>query len=341
MKFLSKQWFLVCLVLALAAGGMAPGPLQFVTLLNPFRNAIVFGVMLLTALPLQLGEFRKVLARPQAFAIANLVNLALVPAFCFVGAQFLDPLTAAGLMAVGAAPCTLASAAVWTRRAGGNDALALLVTLSTNLACFATAPLALGLTLGNAVEMPVTELAWRLGTLVVLPVVLAQLLRCVPILATLADRRARVLGTIAQIGLLTIVLTSAQAMGFRIADGQMSLTWSGGILAAAICGAVHILGLSTGYLASTLLLVREPGVWQRDRIAVAIAGSQKTLMVGVLICDDLGFNILPMVFYHGLQLLIDTVVADGLRVQSTCETSPQPESAARRSSSRVAEADTD
>ena len=30
----------------------------------------------------------------------------------------------------------VASAAVWTRRAGGNDAVALIVTISTNLACF-------------------------------------------------------------------------------------------------------------------------------------------------------------------------------------------------------------
>ena len=38
------------------------------------------------------------------------------------------------------APCTLASAAVWTRRAGGNDAVAILVTFITNATCFLVTP---------------------------------------------------------------------------------------------------------------------------------------------------------------------------------------------------------
>ena len=45
-----------------------------------------------------------------------------------------------GILVVGAIPSTLASAAVWTRRAGGNDAVAILGTIVTNLSCFVVTP---------------------------------------------------------------------------------------------------------------------------------------------------------------------------------------------------------
>ena len=62
---------------------------------------------------------------------------------------------AVGLLVAAAAPCTLASAAVWTRRAGGNDAVALMVTIGTNLTCFVVTPLWLLVTTGRAgIEFP-------------------------------------------------------------------------------------------------------------------------------------------------------------------------------------------
>ncbi|MFO1022394.1 MAG: bile acid:sodium symporter [Planctomycetales bacterium] len=43
-----------------------------------------------------------------------------------------------GLLVACSVPCTLAAASVWTRKAGGNDAVSLLVTLTTSLVCFAS-----------------------------------------------------------------------------------------------------------------------------------------------------------------------------------------------------------
>ena len=48
-------------------------------------------------------------------------------------------------------------------------------------------------------------------------------------------------------------------------------------------------------------------------IAVGISGSQKTLMVGLQVCLDLGITILPMVAFHVAQLLVDTLIADRMR----------------------------
>ena len=57
------------------------------------------------------------------------------------------------------------------------------------------------------------------------------------------------------------------------------------------------------------------GFSRAQQIAVGIAGSQKTLMVGLDIAITYvgGLAILPMVVYHVAQLLADTVIADRLR----------------------------
>jgi sodium/bile acid cotransporter 7 len=63
------------------------------------------------------------------------------------------------------------------------------------------------------------------------------------------------------------------------------------------------------------------GLWQARRLgfplsdaaAVAFSASQKTLMVGVVGAIKLDVNVLPLIVYHALQLLIDTVLADRLR----------------------------
>ena len=74
------------------------------------------------------------------------------------------------------------------------------------------------------------------------------------------------------------------------------------------------------YLDLAALLVgfglgRLAGMDRAEWIAVGLAGSQKTLMIGlhIAVTQDLGLAVLPMVAYHAVQLLLDTVVADRLR----------------------------
>ena len=85
------------------------------------------------------------------------------------------------------------------------------------------------------------------------------------------------------------------------------------MMLAAVCF-VHTAMLCVGvYLAKAARFSRE------DQIAVAFAGSQKTLMVGLQVGMELGFTILPMVTYHVFQLLIDTIFADRLRSKGDAE----------------------
>jgi sodium/bile acid cotransporter 7 len=62
-----------------------------------------------------------------------------------------------------------------------------------------------------------------------------------------------------------------------------------------------------------VLLAKLARFSREDQIAVAFAGSQKTLMVGLLMAISLQVSILPMVAFHISQLFIDTLIADRFR----------------------------
>ncbi len=59
------------------------------------------------------------------------------------------------------------------------------------------------------------------------------------------------------------------------------------------------------------------GVPRDQQIAVGFSGSQKTLMVGLSAAISMGLNIIPIVAYHAMQLLVDTVIADQLKKRNS------------------------
>ena len=309
--FLRRQWFLLALGATLVIGFGFCGQLGELAARAP-RSWIVAVVLFVMALPLELSSLLRTLARPVPAVLAVGVNVAIVPLLGFLGAFVLPADLGAGLIIMTAIPCTLASAAVWTRRAGGNDALALLVTVVTNLACFFVIPFWLQLLIGMTTEIPFQDVAFRLLALVVLPMSLAQLVRVFLPAANWATANKSMLGIIAQCGILLMVGIGAVQAGNRldhVATGE-GLSWGSWILMIAIVNAVHLVALLLGH--GLGLAAR---IDRSDRIAVGFAGSQKTLMVGLDIGLQYfgGLTILPMVTYHVCQLLADTVIADRLR----------------------------
>ncbi|MCA9246809.1 MAG: bile acid:sodium symporter [Planctomycetales bacterium] len=312
-QFLQRQWFLVLLGLALAIGFGWSEQLADVATRAP-RSWIVAAVLFVMALPLELSSLLRTLTRPVPALLACGVNVVIVPLLGYSGAFLLPADLGAGLIIMAAIPCTLASAAVWTRRAGGNDSLAILVTVVTNLACFLVIPFWLQTLLGASAEIPFRGVVLRLLLLVVVPISLAQIFRLHRPLAHWATRNKPRLGVVAQMGILSMVAIGSVKAGNRLVAAENELALSildwGGMLAVVV--AVHLAALGLGHLLA--LLARTD---RADRIAIGFAGSQKTLMVGL----DLGLQyfggltILPMVAYHVCQLLADTLIADRLRKQ--------------------------
>jgi len=71
-----------------------------------------------------------------------------------------------------------------------------------------------------------------------------------------------------------------------------------------VVSAAHLAVLWAGVLAA-----RWAGRGRDAQIAVGIAGSQKTLMVGLQTAIDCGVSVIPMIVYHVAQLVWDTLIA--------------------------------
>ncbi len=314
-RFLQRRWFLIALFGVLALGIGAAESLAPLAANRALRNIVVATVLFLMALPLEAGAMWRALSRPWPPLLAVAVNFGLLPLFAWVVSHGLDPIMAPGLLVAAATPCTLASASVWTRRAGGNDSVSILVTILTNASCFLVTPLLLLAMTGKVVDHPdlsLAKMAIKLGLLVVLPMLVAQLLRCSRPLAVWATEQKPSLSVLAQCGILAMVFIGAIRTGQRLAQANADelVPLNLAAMLVAVC-TVH-----TVMLAVSVWLARLFRFTREDQIAVAFASSQKTLMVGLLMAISLQVSILPMITYHVTQLLIDTVIADRFRRQA-------------------------
>lgn len=266
-------------------------------------------------LTLQPQAIKRSVRYPKAGVLALGLNVVVLPLLAALLALLLPGSMGAGLIVVAAVPCTLASASIWTRRGGGNDAVSMLVTLVTNLMCFVVTPATMRLLIGQSVEIDFFEQVKTLALIVVLPLVLAQFCRFKVHVARWADFHKVAISTVAQIGILVMVASGPAAAVLRMdsgqnSDTQMGVLWIG--VMVVVTTMLHVVMLFGGWkLCSAIRLSHE------DSVAVAIAGSQKTLMVGLQIAIDCGVSILPMIVYHVAQLIIDTFWVDEIRRRKT------------------------
>jgi sodium/bile acid cotransporter 7 len=278
------------------------------------RNGLVASVLLAMGLTLRTDAIRAVLNRPLPTVLGVGVNMVLLPLLAWAMSPLLSGQLRSGFLVAAAVPCTIASAAVWTRRAGGNDAIALSVTLITNLGCFLATPAWLRWTAGHGTQMAgdFGPMATKLALLVVLPILLAQSLRTVGFVSSWAARHKQELGVYCQLGILTMVLIGAVHSGATIAhlaDGWKLLAGEGALMLVL----VTLLHLAAWLLA--YWLAGKLGLTPAEGLAVAFSGSQKTLMVGLAVALDFGgLAVLPLIAYHAIQLLVDTVLADRYRI---------------------------
>jgi sodium/bile acid cotransporter 7 len=313
-SFLHRRWFLVSLVALLAAG------VSYYRELAPAidrvpADGLVFGVLFVMAFSLRTSDVGSALRRPTGWLLAIVVSLVVLPPLAWAAGRWLVRDLADGLIIATAVPCTLGSAAVMTRRAGGNDVIALVVTLLTNLACFVVTPAWLETLTGRTggPEQSFTQLVAKLAALVMLPIAVGQLLRQPPRIGNWATQHRIALGVVAQVGILTMVLIGAVRCGEQLAILETGVAPVAGQLAAVV---VIVAGLHLTAWALSYWAARRAGLPEDDLPAVAFAGSQKTLMIGIAIALDFGgLAVLPMMAYHVEQLLIDTLLADRLRSQ--------------------------
>jgi solute carrier family 10 (sodium/bile acid cotransporter), member 7 len=302
LSFLHYQWFIIALILCVSIGWWQSTWFEPIAENKPLRSVLVASVMFFMALPIPLGQIKKSLFSPFPVLLAVFLNIGIMPVAAALIASQLDKSFAGGLIVAACVPCTLASAAVWTRRGGGDETVPILVTLITNGTCFITAPLWLQLLLGRTTKLPLTEMIVDLLLTVLVPIVAAQVLNSRKSIHAWASRKKHSLSLFCQIGILAMVLIGGTQIGLRWNHAGSIAGLTGMIVQIFVLAvAFHLAMVWLGWTLAKLFY------FDREKtVAVSIAGSQKTLMVGLQLSIDCGVSILPMVAYHVMQLIADS-----------------------------------
>lgn len=317
-RFLAKRWFLLVVVLGAVVAWLRPGWLDWSRLVP--AQAIMALALFLVAVTLESRKLYQAVIHPFAALWALVISYGVLPALSLYVGRWLLPNDdfRIGLMITSAVPCTMASAVLWTRMAGGNEAAALLGTfLTTFTSWFATtAWLALGT--GSLVELDTAGMMLSLALILVLPVGVGQALRAVPVLARVATSYKTPLGVVSRLLILVMILRAAVEVSERLGTDSESVGIGSVALTALVCLGTHLAALAFGYWSSRLI-----GLERGNQIAVAFTGSQKTLPVSLYLYDvyfsKYYLAVLPMVFFHVGQLVLDTFIADLLHKPAATE----------------------
>ena len=310
MQFIQKHWFLASLLLLMATGFQLCRPFESLAEIEWLKWSVVSATMFLMAWPLEFGKLQQSLSRPIAPLLGTAFNLVLIPLLVWPLAALAGTELGPGIIITAATPSTLASAAVLTRYAGGDDGVAVMVTILTNATCFFVMPFWIFLQTGDQIESAqLVGTIYKLFFYVVVPIALAQLARRHRQSAVWATHAKPLLSKLALIGVLVMVFLGAVKMGLRF-DNQADLPISIRELltTAIILISVHVTVFWLGIFIAKIIGLPRP-----KQIAVGFSGSQKTLMIGLSTAVNLGFNIIPIVMYHSLQLIVDAVFAERLK----------------------------
>jgi sodium/bile acid cotransporter 7 len=311
-SYFLKRWFMILTVLGIFVAVQFPAPTRQAFGYIEVRHIAAVGLFFMSS-SLSIKKLLEAMIRPGPVLLAILITWGAAPLLAFsVGPLLLPAKYVIGLIVVCSVPTTLASAAVWTGMGGGNQAIALMMTILTNTLVFlGTTGWIVALT-GQDVPIDTRALVTDLLICVVAPILAAQTLRAHSSIAATIDSAKGFIKTIGQVCVLLIIIKSAVRTSEALTEGihEGKQLWSAAELVqvALVCGAVHTVLLLTGYLLSRRMF------GHADAIAVAISGSQKTLPVAAIIVSEnfpqFPLAIVPVLFYHVLQLVIDTYFVD-------------------------------
>ncbi|EFJ32546.1 hypothetical protein SELMODRAFT_407511 [Selaginella moellendorffii] len=178
-RFVSKNFVSLALIGGMSIGMLEPRPGQFAQHLGLSRWATA-GIFLLSGFTLQDGDINKAL-EAWPFALQGLISILFItPAAALLVMQIkLNPKElVTGLAIFCCAPTTLSTGVSLTQLAGANKALALALTISSNLLAVFTMPVSVSLWIGKlGIKFPASKLFRSLVQTLVLPFAIGKLLR--------------------------------------------------------------------------------------------------------------------------------------------------------------------
>ncbi len=313
----AADWFLIGMIAAVALASLLPqlGRTGGTLHLDQVGNVGIFIVFFLHGMGLSTDSLKQGASRWRLHLLVQACTFVAFPLWWWLLSRLLgdhvphDLLL--GFFYLAVLPSTVSSSVTMTGLARGNVAAAILnATLSTLLGVFLTpllASLVFGQTGGAGHGMDLGETMLKVARMLLLPFVLGQVLRPwlgewfkgIKSKTTLVDRGV-------------ILLLVWCSFSDSVADGLWSKHGLG-LIGMTLVGAALFLFPMLWF---TQRVARAMGFPVEDEIVAVFCGSKKTLASGVpmarlLFGGDpaLGVLVLPIMFYHQLQLFVCSLMA--------------------------------
>lgn len=314
-KGLQREWFTVGIIGAAVLASLYPGPGKSGGPLHgdqiaDIGIAIVF---FLHGLGISLENLRDGLSRWKVHLFVQLSTFALFPliwlAVSPVVGNLLPESLALGFCYLCALPSTVSSSVAMTSIARGNVPAAVFnATLSGILGIVLTPLLVASIAGISGQSVPLADAVVGIARLLLLPLVIGQIVR--PILHRWHQRHKRLTGLLDRWVILVIVYTA-------FCDSTASGLWrdnGASVLVQALFGTSCLLAFVLGM---TTWAARRLGFPVEDEVTAVFCGSKKTMASGVPMAKllfgahpSLGLILLPIMFYHQLQLLVCAILAN-------------------------------
>jgi sodium/bile acid cotransporter 7 len=314
LRWLARDRFLLGMISAVVLASVAPGvgrsggPLHG----DVLASAGIFAIFFLHGADLSIERLRAGVSRWRLHAFVQIFTFGVFPLlwvpFRAAAARAVPPDLMLGFFYLCAIPSTISSSVAMTAIARGNVPGAIFnATLSSILGVFLT-PLLVSVAAGGAgAPLSAGEAMAKVAELIVVPLAAGQVLR--PLLRGVLARRGGTAGALDRAIVLLIVYVS-------FCDSVLGGLWTdhgAATLATTAAGAAL-------FLAAVLFLTRRAAAWlgfdREDEIAAVFCGSKKSLGSGVAMAKvlfgahpGLGVIVLPIMFYHQLQLVVCSLLA--------------------------------
>ncbi len=318
-----KDWFLYGMVSCVVLATLFPdfGKTGGALHADVLANVGVAAVFFFHGLGLSWENLRNGLLAWRVHTAVQLMTFFVFPlitfAFCGIfdnALAWLPAQLALGFYFLGALPSTISSSVAMTAIARGNVPAAVFNASISSLLGIVLTPVLIGIfatTSGDS--LPLGKTIFDLFVLLFLPFILGQLLR--PLLRKFAEGFKKGINTFDKGVILLIVYSS-------FADSVARGLWKNyglGILFQTLAGTLLILAIALGISFAIAKFCR---FGKEDEITTVFCGSKKTLASGVPMAKvifgaaalsgdlDIGLIVLPIMFYHQLQLLVCTILAN-------------------------------
>lgn len=318
--FIKKHWFLLGMISAVALAtafpqiGKSDGPMRA----NDLANAGVALIFFFHGMTLSVENLKNGLLSWKVHAAVQAMTFVVFPLMIFVlcvpAAHFFSPGLILGFYFLGALPSTISSSVAMVSIARGNVPAAIFNASFSNLIGIFVTPLLLGFfarTTGDS--LPLGETVFKLFNLLFLPFVLGQIARIffkkhVPAVKPYIN-------VFDSSVILLIVFSSfsdAVSQGLWRDHG-----WT--VLVQTFAGAALVLAAALALSSGVSKLFKFN---KEDEITAVFCGSKKTLASGIPIAKivfgsaalagdiNLGLLVLPIMFYHQLQIFVCSILAD-------------------------------